>query len=307
MAFTIRFGNGSAFGQWYLPGTDFAALPQPLPDVTPAADSLVGPAVTQADLAPLINGGAVAVTPILFGFMLDVTGAWNSVKNVQLTGDLTSGIALNGFVHADADLRTDTNGSVLTLLGAKHGNILTGAGGDQISIAHVTNDPLNLNASDVSQFRIDTGAGNDTVRIAAGTLALETVASDPTYDQVIGGGTLNDSGLGIGVFVNLGAGTDTLSGVARFGDGVSEVEVPTLARITAFGGEGHDFLRGGNGNDRLHGERDNDKLIGEGGADVLVGGSDLGTWVPQFRFLVAGDAGRDRHRGGARRDPLHAR
>lgn len=291
MAFSIRFGNSTNFGQWYLPGTDLGALPLPLPDVPAHPNSLDGATLTALGPDLVVNNGTVELSGLFIATLVSVVGAWNSVKNVRVDGEFSSQLVLNGFVHADADLRADTSGAQLTLLGAKRGNVLTGEGGDTILIGHMTNDPLDTDSTDPAQFRLNTGGGNDSVKIAANLLALDLLANDPTYDQVVGGGTLDDTGRGILVIADLGSGHDTLSGVTEIGDGSGPNALGrTLARIIAFGGDGNDSLQGGDAADQLTGDAGNDTLRGEGGADQLLGG--LGN------DQLVGGAGTDRLSGG---------
>lgn len=148
---------------------------------------------------------------------------------------------------------------------------------------------------------------DDTGRIAARLLQLGLVADDSTHDQVVGGGSPNDTGLGISVFADPGAGNDSLSGFMAISDGNAEVDGPTPARIIAFGGDGNDSPHGGTRNDQLHGDAGNDALVGEGGndrlfgglgndtltggagGDRLVGGKDFGLWLPSNRVFRVGD------------------
>jgi hypothetical protein len=117
-------------------------------------------------MSPMAEGfaeGQILAVPILAApsccTVLDMVGAWNSVKNVAVTSDEATNFALLGLVHVDAALGLGSDrGSVVEIVGAKRGNVATGRGDDRIDIQVAGNEASWSNAF------IASGAGDDTHR-----------------------------------------------------------------------------------------------------------------------------------------------
>lgn len=252
----IGFGQGWVAGQGLLPGSgiDPAWLPGPSVAGAPAAPDAI---TTTLDppAAGLLLGGLV---DHLVGRTdtFDVTGAWDSVKNVYVaTGgpEATKPVRflLDGFVQADV-LAMGAGAATLTLRGAKRGNVVTGDGDDSIRIETFANP-----SATGLEFRVATGAGNDTVTIRPLT---GPIAGDPTYGiappdaaPFVTSGRIQTS------FVDLGDGNDRFVGRGR-------------TRDVVFGGAGADTITGGGGNDTLTGGEGSDLFVfGRGaGRDVIT-------------------------------------
>jgi Ca2+-binding RTX toxin-like protein len=184
---------------------------------------------------PLLFGGRVAASTAGGGTTFDVTGAWNSVKNVQVLSNQAETLLLRDFVHVDIDVGRGSDGrSVIDVQNAKRGTVQTGAGEDLVSLALVTNGGWN------EEFRVVTGAGNDFVSVRGGDATLGSLA-----------GALRADGVGQKVFVDLGDGDDAFlaSDIGGF-----------ASADTVFGGAGRDTITAGRGNDRLTGGTDRDEF-----------------------------------------------
>lgn len=243
---------------------------------------------------------------------LNVTleSAWNSVKNIEVSSDSYGTLTISNFVHVDINLGGDEN-STLVINDAKRGNITTSNGDDVITINALTNNSnwsndfnIDTNAGGdiieargdkgISNFYINSGAGNDTVTIT-GDYSAATITLGDGNDTIIGGtqGDLIDGGNGSdtidyssalnGIIVNLdteyahndgyGA-TDTLISVenvigSEFDDDITGTH---FIENILHGGDGNDTLRGLRGDDTLYGDNGDDDLYGFGGQDTLYGG-----------------------------------
>ena len=250
MALEVQFGQGGTRDQWYLPGTDPTALPQPQP-TPPVGDALTdGPYEGPWDEDAGTPGFAALVTAIThdtnsfrhpWPHTLDVVGGWNSVKNVSARSDgpFPERIAFHGFIHVDVVVTSEwpsegygPSGSRIDIVGAKRGNIVTGDFDDEISVGMLSNEPTWSN-----EFRIVSGDGDDSVRLFGARFSpLPGAPVDTTYGSFAGtGGVWNTSGNWTTTFTDLGAGHDRFQGFAS-ADSVS-------------GGAGNDIGRGGDGDD----------------------------------------------------------
>lgn len=183
MRFSIGLGRTGSATQWYLPGTDIARLPSP-PDSAPAPvpGALEESVTSIGGSGALLNGlvGVVGSPDAGSGLVLDVLGAWNSVKNGSFLSDEAGNVTLSGFVHADVVLGDGGDSSVL-LHGAKRGNVLTGGGDDTVTIEAASNVHAWVN-----EFRVATGRGDDTVVVRALDTAA-AAASDATFAATTSG------------------------------------------------------------------------------------------------------------------------
>lgn len=142
------------------------------------------------------------------------------------------------------------------------------AGADQITV----ND---LSGTDVTEVHIDlagTGGAGDG---AADTIVLQGTSGDDVIQVIRNGNTVQVIGLAATVVIeNFEAGVDRLVINALGGDDIVDAGGLSAGSIqlTANGGNGNDVLIGGDGNDVLIGGDGDDVLIGGPGLDVLDGG-----------------------------------
>ncbi len=255
MTIRVGFGNGGAPTQWYLPGTNTAALPAGPPGGTPpTADALTeGPEEPGEGVVPLFGGLVEAWRFGDFAYF-DVTGGWNSVKNAYVEASAPASLWFNGFVHVDVRISGEGDSSVV-LIGAKRGHIVTGSGDDTILIAHLSNE-----GSWNNEFRIASGAGNDVVLVSTFDAEAEALW-DPTYASFAGGarGVWNGTGDTTTVRASLGSGNDVFAGAA------------SRATMIVDGGSGDDWLRGGMGTAIFTGGEGADTFVfGEGGGPGTI-------------------------------------
>jgi Ca2+-binding RTX toxin-like protein len=242
MTYTIGLGLLGNATQWVLPGVPAAILPEPPPG-SPApvagaiAETLAGPP------APILAfGGLVQISEGPGGILVDVVGAWNSVKNGRFLSTEAETVTMSGFVHADVVLGGGGD-SAVRLLGAKRGNVVTAEGDDIISIEVATNG-----AAWVNEFRIDAGAGDDLVTVGALDIAA-AAALDATFASTANGaGAFTGNDAGTVVIAVLDNGDDRFVGLG-------------LSRDKVSGGRGDDILIGGKGADSLSGGEGEDTFI----------------------------------------------
>ncbi len=183
-------------------------------------------------------------------FSMMVSGAWNSVKSVRLTGsaeDLAGRqITMSNIVHVDVRLSDkDADADVwLNVQGAKRGDIVTDDGHDVITVGVASNGG---NWSE--EFVVNTRGGNDQITFTPAD-AGSVRGSMPT---IFDGHT---------------------SVIKIYGEeGNDRLDVSALkAAVTLSGGEGDDTLLGGEGSNRLHGGDGQDVLVGIAAGDSLYGG-----------------------------------
>lgn len=233
MTLKVSFGQGGSPTQWYLPGSNPAALPSPLPGL-PEADALTnGPHSPAWDDTALFGGLVEAETIGGTDHSFDVTGGWNSVKNAFAQSDQAEHLRFDGFVHVDIAVGSaePADGSVIEVVGAKRGNIVTGDGNDIITVEMLSNEGQWNN-----EFRIVAGGGDDLVTLAGLDRAEELAGGDTTYAAFAGtSGRWNSSGSDTTTFTDLGAGHDRFTGHG--------------STDTVVGGAGNDLASGGTGAD----------------------------------------------------------
>ncbi|BDG71952.1 hypothetical protein [Roseomonas fluvialis] len=239
MTYTIGLGLLGNATQWVLPGISTGLLPnQPIIPSPPVAG-----AITETLAAPPVTvlafGGQVQITTGPGGVLVDVLGAWNSVKNGTFTSAEAQNVTMSGFVHADVSLGGGGDSSVL-LLGAKRGNVATAEGDDVVNIQVATNV-----FGWVNEFRVRTGAGDDFVTVGALDIAA-AAAVDATFASTANrAGAFTGTDAGTLAFVKLGAGDDKFVGLGLSRDEVSGGSGDDLL----FAGKGDDLLSGGSGED----------------------------------------------------------
>ncbi len=129
---------------------------------------------------------------------------------------------------------------------------------------------------------IETGAGNDTINMAASN-SSQTVYSGAGDDSITGGG--GDD------LVYAGDGSDSVTG-----GGGADLIYGGAGADTLTGGTGNDTLYGGDGDDSLSGEAGDDALFGGEGSDQIDGGTGNDT--------IEGGAGNDSITGGSGNDTI---
>ena len=117
--------------------------------------------LTAANLAALPAPGANVLMNVTSGgaLLVDLTSAFNTVKNVSVA-DLDFGtVTIDNFVQADVALGNGGN-SAVTFTAVKRGSISTGNGNDTINVTNFSN----VNDGAVNNTtRINSGNGNDTI------------------------------------------------------------------------------------------------------------------------------------------------
>ncbi|HRK31510.1 MAG TPA: cadherin domain-containing protein [Tepidisphaeraceae bacterium] len=163
----------------------------------------------------------------------------------------------------------------------------------------------------VRDIRIQTGAGNDQIRIAVGLPAvISTGAGNDSVLAVTRGAKRVDAGDGDDT-IRTGSGDDSIDGGA--GD---DLVFAADGNDTLHGGDGRDELRGEAGDDYIAGNAQPDRLLGGEGNDTIVGhgGSDVIDTGPGNDSALGGTGndklfateGNDTLRGGAGDDILYS-
>ena len=160
-----------------------------------------------------------------------------------------------------------------TLRGGSGADDLSGgAGSDTFWIDH---------SSDIAKG----GEGFDTARLEEAASVTANVGSWDSIELVLGtdaAESINASGLNTAIRVELGGGSDTITGSA--------------GEDTLLGGAGEDEIHGGDQADLIFGGTDNDILTGGGAGDHVYGGTGNDD--------ISGDAGNDFIRGEAGNDTI---
>jgi hypothetical protein len=163
--------------------------------------------------------------------------AWQPAWNTHL--------AFDNFVQASIDTRAaGATGLDLMLLGARFGTVLLGNGSDRLTWVAQSNGTAQ------NQMTINTGGGDDAVRITAAGLSTLDAGHGPLY------GAAYDGGLSTAV-VRLGAGQDSI---------VTE----GMVKLIAYAGTGQAIIKGGANADVIHAESGSGVFTGGGGRDFFV-------------------------------------
>ncbi|WP_207477944.1 calcium-binding protein [Arenibaculum pallidiluteum] len=300
----ISWGQKGGPGQWYLPGTDVSRFPD-----LPAGGSDHWPSVDSFSWS--VNGSRLGLDGLRYAGKLGIsaretvladgstgihrsfesTGGWGALKNLSVTTRADAQLTVRDIVHVDVrtsgiwDRDPDGIGSTIEILGAKRGNVVTGADNDTILIQPVSNGKFWNN-----EFRISSGGGSDTI------IVRTPADAEP---QTYRGKPLVTDGHLTTVHVDAGAGNDIIHpGGAReiidgaagtrdtvIYDGASEgivaflnevgVKQPLVGRGGAQGDVliGVERLAGSPFDDVLYGSSGDNDLIGGRGEDLLYGGA----------------------------------
>ena len=138
----------------------------------------------------------------------------------------------------------------------------------------LASSPVVTFANPGSAFRLDVGAGNDIVTIAA----LDSgFASSILILGADGNDQLNATLASLALTLDGGSGNDTLTGSAfvdvLLGGADNDFLMGLAGNDALTAGVGNDTLSGGDGNDAINGGNGNDVLDGGAGNDTLNGGS----------------------------------
>jgi len=204
----------------------------------------------------------------------------------------------------------DANGSGDLISGGSGDDSLWGGAGADTLYGDVPVDTsgfdFSLGAAGNGADALFGGDGNDTLSGGGGADTLEGEAGDDTFilgdddgaNDIVRGGdgsadsgtdTVDYSGAGAAVTINLNAGTatgantgtDTLDGIEHaIGSGQNDSITGSSAANSLSGGAGADTLSGLGGTDNIFGYAGDDVVIGGEGADTLSGGSG----ADEFRF-----------------------
>lgn len=215
---TFWFGVRGAEDVWYIRNgltgftpINISLLPGPKPAFTPISGQVVTSDTDVEWMDEFLYTGKILMDTVSGVTTVDVTGAWNSVKNMQVKSQGGQDIYVDGIVHVDARLGYGTTeASNLFLNGVKRANVITGDGGDTIEIRMV----YDQNSVWQDDFRIATFGGDDFVRIDGLDVAAELAAGDMTFKESTNkpGLDLLTDGTGHNAFFALGAGNDTFIG-----------------------------------------------------------------------------------------------
>jgi hypothetical protein len=170
---------------------------------------------------------------------VQLTEAWNSIKNIEVTSLDTDGLVVRDFVDVRVDLDGDQDHS-LTITNAKRGVLMTEGGNDHVTVAYASNE---YNWSNV--FRISTGAGTDTVQVHA--------QSEGDLPQATWSAPFNAHPEQTLARIDLGAGND-------------EAETHDCSGLI-MGGAGNDTIRFFGGNMNVNGGDGRDTIIASIGPD----------------------------------------
>lgn len=241
--FNIRTGTGIDVAPVALSSLKVSQEGGGIPPGTAQGGPLLDPAALGAvETAPLTLDGATWAR-------IENEGVWNGLKNLALDGfDSAWGdhLLVANFVDVRLDLAdAGSTDLTLTVVGAKRGEITTGAGDDDVTVL------LHSNSNDWSNVTvIDTGAGDD--MISLGTVGASTLDNALLADNAVprNGALWNGAydGRFSTVTVEAGAGDDVIVAEGRM-------------NLAAFGGEGDDRIVAGRGRDLLSGGEGDDVFV----------------------------------------------
>ena len=215
----------------------------------------------------------------------------DTVSYALATAGVTVSLAVTGPQNT-IGAGTDTLTSFENLLGSNFNDTLTAAAVGSAINAGAGNDVLNGGAGNDT---LEGGAGNDTLTGGGGS---DTAA----YTLATAGVTVNL--LTVGAQNTVGAGTDTLTGIANLtGSNFNDHLTGDNNANVLSGGNGADVLTGNNGNDTLNGGAGNDSMNGGSGNDALIGGSGNDTINGAAgNDIITGNDGADTLTGAAGND-----
>ena len=213
------FGQSSTSDLWYLSSgpagfspINIGLLPGPKPAIVDMPSSITTQVVGSNFSDQSVYFNRVVMNTVAGQTTVDTVRTWNLVKNLQVTSTGAQQLYLDGVVHVDAQVGVgSTDDSYLFLNGAKRGNVITGGGDDVVEVRMAVYDVSSYS----DDFRINTGAGDDYVRLAGLDVNAELAQGDTTYSQWLATGRpLIATGESQRSFVALGAGNDTFVGYA---------------------------------------------------------------------------------------------
>ena len=185
---------------------------------------------------------------------------------------------------------TDIAGRVLTVTGTEAADTISVTSND--GSYDVTRNGANVvvDQSDVDSIVVQAGAGNDAVTTA--TVGVPVYVNGGAGFDTLSGGNGDDtlSGGAQSDVLNGGAGDDVLNGnggnnLLSGNGGYDRLYSADGSQDTMLGGSNADRFFGGSGNDSMVGGSGNDKMYGNGGNDTILGGAGVD--------IVNGGAGSD--------------
>lgn len=235
---TFWFGQSGSSAMWYLNSNtagvtpiDISQLPGPQYVNSFPADALTTQ-VTGADFDnQLVYFNRVVLDTGTTETTVDTIRTWNLVKNMQVTSDGAQQLYVDGIVHVDAQIGVaTTDDSYLFLNGVKRANVITGGGDDTVEVRMTVYDYSAYS----DDFRINTGAGDDFVRLGGLDVDAELAQGDTTYSNWLATGRpLITTGENQRSFIDLGAGNDRFVGYASNDHVIGGVDAGTLSLVYA--------------------------------------------------------------------------
>ncbi|MAZ76357.1 MAG: hypothetical protein CMH31_03545 [Micavibrio sp.] len=235
----------------------------------------------------------------------------NAIDTVTLRNDGLTVVTLDGFRSLWLDQDQATADLDIDVSNAMRGRIDAGSGNDIIDVA-LTN-VVSVDPTDVDEWTISSGAGNDTVIVSGNiTNMVSTVYLGAGVDSFTSTAQGNDRVYGEdgNDTIRLGAGNDYAEGGndndTLYGESGDDILKGGAGIDMLYGGAGLDRLEGGLGGDTLDGGDGNDSLFGEGGDDTLTGGVGADTLRGgDDNDTLSGGAGRDKVFGDAGNDTVN--
>jgi Ca2+-binding RTX toxin-like protein len=186
----------------------------------------------------------------------------------------TDSVKIVGSVTSDALVQTATgfsiNSQTVTISGLESASV-DGGGGAGDSYTVVGTPTLPTTVQGVADSVVNGTAGNDNIRLTAGSSSGEV----KVYVNGAAVGTFKPTGH---MIVHGLAGDDTISAdglnlpVVLYGDEDNDTLTGGSADDIIFGGTGDDLITGAAGNDFLIGGGGKDRIVGSAGNDILVSG-----------------------------------
>jgi Ca2+-binding RTX toxin-like protein len=191
-------------------------------------------------------------------FKFDVKGDWNSVSIAKITSTNGDHVVLNDFVQVAVKIKKGD--SDIDIRNTKRGEIITGAGDDDVSLSLLTNNDDNSEKNS-NKFNISTKGGDDDIVLTRGSQQTAGNNHDKNgswiynpWDPDAGSKNAVTDGSLSYVTINAGAGNDTV-----------DLSAIKIKQATIIGGDGDDIVTLGAGADILvfkAGETGTDEVIG---------------------------------------------
>ncbi len=235
---TFWFGQSGSSAMWYIESNaagfapiDISLLPGPQYSNTPPVDVVTTQVTGSTWNNELVYFNRVELDTGTSETTVDTIRTWGLVKNLQITSDGAQQFYVDGIIHVDAQIGVaSSDDSYLFLNGVKRANVITGGGDDIVEVRMCVYDYSAYS----DDFRINTGAGDDFVRLGGLDLDAELAEGDTTYSNFLATGRpLITTGENQRSFVDLGAGNDRFVGYASNDHVIGGVDAGTLSLVYA--------------------------------------------------------------------------